>query len=95
VAKDPSDPGGTLSVLEVGGKFDPAPAREETRSQLALLLTFLVFLIALMLVIFLATNLLSADETKELAATVLSPVVAVTGTALGFYFGGHRSGDGG
>jgi hypothetical protein len=39
-----------------------------------------------------AANLLTSDEAKDLAAAVLSPVIAVTGTALGFYFGG-RGGD--
>jgi hypothetical protein len=47
----------------------------------------------ILLVIFTATDLLSGDQAKTLAAAVLSPVVAVTGTALGFYFGAHhRSG---
>lgn len=78
--------------MQLGGTYDPAPLRETTRSRLALILTRLVFLIAIMLVVFLGTNLLTGDETKELAATVLSPIVAVTGTALGFYFGGRSGG---
>jgi amino acid permease len=56
-----------------------------------LILAVLVFLVALLLVIFTATNLLTSNESKDLAAAVLSPVVAVTGTALGFYFGGRSS----
>jgi hypothetical protein len=97
MATGPTGPAGPTgptgpSYLQVGGTYDPAPLREITRSRLALILTGLVFLIAITLVIFLGTNLLSADETKELAATVLSPIVAVTGTALGFYFGGRSGG---
>jgi hypothetical protein len=57
-------------------------------------LAVLVFFVALLLVIFTATNLLTSNEAKDLAAAVLSPVVAVTGTALGFYFGGRSSGGG-
>jgi hypothetical protein len=60
------------------------------RGMLALGLTLLLFIIALLLVIFTATGLLTSGEAKDLAASVLSPVVAVTGTALGFYFGAHR-----
>jgi len=51
-------------------------------------------MVALMLIIFTATDLLSDSQAKDLAASVLSPIVAVTGTALGFYFGGHRNGGG-
>jgi len=94
MATGPTGPPGPTS-LAVGGTYDPAPLREKTRSRLALILTVLVFLIAIMLVIFLGTNLLSADETKGLAAIVLSPIVAVTGTALGFYFGGRSASSGG
>jgi hypothetical protein len=78
--------------LQVGGKFDPEPVREKTRRQLALILAVLLFLIAILLVVFTATDLLTSVQSKDLAAAVLSPVVAVTGTALGFYFGGRSSG---
>jgi len=76
--------------LRPGPDWNPAKAREKTRGLLALGLTLLLFSIALLLVIFTATDLLTSGETKDLAASVLSPVVAVTGTALGFYFGAHR-----
>jgi hypothetical protein len=76
--------------LQLGEKYDPAPVREKTRRQLALILAALLFLIAIALVVFTATDLLSSNQAKDLAAAVLSPVVAVTGTALGFYFGGRQ-----
>jgi hypothetical protein len=77
----------------VGRPYDPEPRREETRSRLAIALVALLFLVATLLIVFTAAALLSIEEAKDLAATVLSPVVAVTGTALGFYFGGHRRGN--
>ena len=82
---------GTPRFLQVGGKYDPSEVRERTRRQLALILAVLLFLIAFLLLIFTAADLLTTDQAKDLAASVLSPVVAVTGTALGFYFGGRRS----
>jgi hypothetical protein len=90
----PEDPGRSRppQVFRVGGAYDPAPVREKTRRQLALILAALVFGLALLLVIFTATDLLTSAQAKDLAAAVLSPVIAVTGTALGFYFGGRRNG---
>jgi formate/nitrite transporter FocA (FNT family) len=75
----------------VGPRYDPAELRERTRSRLALLLAGVVVALALLLVVFTATDLLSSNQAKDLAAAVLSPVIAVTGTALGFYFGGRSS----
>jgi hypothetical protein len=78
------------SYWRVGDEYDPAPLREETRSWLAQGLLVLLGAVALSLVGLLAANLLNEAEAKDLATGVLSPIVAVTGTALGFYFGGHR-----
>jgi hypothetical protein len=74
----------------LGGTYDPAPLREKTRRQLAIGLAGLLFLVSVLLILLLGFNFLSDSETKDLAAAVLSPIVAVTGTALGFYFGGQR-----
>jgi hypothetical protein len=74
----------------VGERFDIEGVREQTRSRLAQALVALLFLVATLLVVLTAFDKLSVEEAKDLAATVLGPVVAVTGTALGFYFGGRR-----
>jgi uncharacterized membrane protein (DUF485 family) len=74
----------------LGRPFDFEEEREKTRKLLAVILAVLLFLTALALIFLTAFKALSIDEAKDLAATVLSPVIAVTGTALGFYFGGHR-----
>jgi len=39
-----------------------------------------------------AANALSLEQAKDLAAVVFSPIVVLTGTALGFYFGVYQSG---
>jgi hypothetical protein len=83
--------GGDPKLLRVGGPYDPAPVREKTRRQLALLLAWLLAAVAVSLIACVAFNKLTDREAKDLAAAVLSPIVAVTGTALGFYFGGHAS----
>lgn len=72
--------------------YDPAPLREETRSWLAQGLLILFGVVALALVGLLAADRLTDAEAKDLATGVLSPIVAVTGTALGFYFGGQKNG---
>jgi hypothetical protein len=80
---------------QLGKPFDLEEVREKTRRNLALILAALLFIVAILLVSLTATGDLKVETTKDLAASVLSPVVAVTGTALGFYFGGHRGGKGG
>lgn len=51
----------------------------------------LLAVIALCLIVFTAIGWLTLAETKELASVVLAPLVAVTGTAVGFYFGGESN----
>ena len=92
-AEEPPDSGAERRrphLWRAGPEWNPAKAREKTRGLLALGLTLLLFLIALLLVVCTAADWLTSTEAKDLAASVLSPVVAVTGTALGFYFGAHR-----
>jgi hypothetical protein len=67
--------------------------REATRRHVALILVGVLGTIALGLVVFVAAGWLSIEEAKDLSAAVLSPIVAVTGTALGFYFGAARAED--
>ncbi len=74
--------------------FDPRPIRETTRSKIAIRLVWLLVLVSLALIGLTAGGLLTIDEAKDLAGAVLSPIIAVTGTALGFYYGGHGKADG-
>ena len=80
-------------MIGPGKRFDPNPVREQTRSLLAQALVALLVVVSILLIVFVATGNINIDDAKDLAGTVLSPLIAVTGTALGFYFGGHRTGE--
>ena len=77
-------------VAREGPPYDPLPRQEKTRSWLAFTLVGLLAFISLALIFLTAFGPLKPDETKDLVAGVLSPLVALTGAALGFYFGGHK-----
>lgn len=77
-------------VLWVGDEYNPLPRREQTRSWLAFSLVGLVAVISLALIGLTAGGVLDIDEAKDLVAGILSPLIALTGAALGFYFGGHQ-----
>jgi hypothetical protein len=68
---------------------DLEPERERKRGYLAATLLAVFAAVVLGSPIALAFGA-SVDELKELLQVILPPVVALTGTALGFYFGGHR-----
>ncbi len=86
-------PGARIRTLREGEKYDPAPDRENTRSWLAKALVWLLFLISLGLLAGVMVGELSSLQAKDLALAVLSPLVALTGAALGFYFGGDERGN--
>ena len=76
----------------LGRQYDPAPVREATRSWLAKALVWLLIGTSATLMGTPAAGLLTVEETKTLALAVLAPLIGVTGTALGFYFGGQKDG---
>lgn len=90
-ADDPPRP----RYLRLGQPYDPRPLREKTRSRLAQILVWLLVVASLTLIGATAAGWLTLDEAKTLAGVVFSPLIAVTGTALGFYFGGRSAGDSG
>ncbi len=95
---DAEEAGDRPHVLSLGAPpyetqpYDPRELREKTRSKIALKLVCLLMLVSLSLIGLTAGGLLTIDEAKDLAGAVLSPIIAVTGTALGFYYGGHGTG---
>lgn len=69
--------------------YNPAKDREDARRRLAY---GLLGLLAAIVAALLGANFagwISLAETKDLAAAILSPIVVLVGTALGFYFGGQ------
>jgi len=65
--------------------------RQETvRGRLAQWLVLASIVLVAFLAVALAANWLNSDELKTSVAVLLSPLVALTGSAAGFYFGGKR-----
>lgn len=77
-------------TVHVGETIDLETIREQTRSYIAKALVLLLVAVTLALIGLTAWHRLSVGDAKDLAGAVLSPLIAVTGTALGFYFGGHH-----
>jgi hypothetical protein len=69
--------------------YDPAKDREDARRRLAYGLLGLLTAVVVALLGASFADWISLAETKDLAAAILSPIVVLVGTALGFYFGGQ------
>lgn len=76
----------------VGEKYDPTKHREQTRGRLAVGLAILLGIVGLLLIVLTAAKALTLDDAKDLAEAIFAPIVVLTGTALGFYFGVHQTG---
>ncbi len=74
------------------GPYNIAAAREQTRATLAGGLAVLLGIVALLLIGLTAFNALAIGDAKDLAEVIFNPIVVLTGTALGFYFGVHQDG---
>ena len=70
--------------------YDPEPDREKVRGRIAQGLTLAVALIAVLAVILLSTGVLDKDEVDSLQA-FFTPLITLSATALGFYFGGKSA----
>ncbi len=91
-AEEPTPPPGPAPRPEVGAIWNPEPARERIRGAIAVGLVVLLALIAVGSIVLLATDALSLDEVEGLLTALFAPLLALAGTALGFYFGGQRRG---
>jgi hypothetical protein len=80
----------TPRAPELGPPYDPAEHREHTRAQLAEGLAVLLAVVAILLIVLTAAKAISISDAKDLAEVIFSPIVVLTGTALGFYFGVHQ-----
>ena len=88
--QEPPPPAGPAPGPEVGGVWNPEPTRERIRGALAVGLVVFLALIAIASFVLLATNTIALDEVQGLLTALFTPLLALAGTALGFYFGGQR-----
>jgi len=72
-------------------KTEIAKAREVARRRIAYGLLALLSVVCLALLLAEFAGWVKLDEDKDLATVILSPIVVLVGTALGFYFGGNSS----
>ena len=70
---------------------DLARDQEGARRRLAYSLIGLLALVVVLLLLGDFAHWIDVDEAKDLALAILSPVVVLAGTAIGFYFGGNNS----
>lgn len=75
-------------------EYNPAPARERVRGVLAIGLFVLVSLLAGGSYALVAVNRLSKEDMEALNP-IFAALVTLTGTAIGFYFGGGGGKNGG
>lgn len=76
-----------LRVLDAP-EYDPAPEREKIRGIIAL--TLILLFVATVLLSFLSLWLgwVAVDDLETFLKLVLGPIIALAGSATGFYFGG-------
>jgi hypothetical protein len=84
-ASAPSTP--APAAPTVGKPYNQREHREHTRARLAGGLAILLGIIGTLLICLTAAGSISLDDAKDLGLVVFSPIVVLTGTALGFYFG--------
>ena len=81
------DPPSAQGATVRSASYDPAQDREKIRGQIAMaLIILLIALIALLFLAILASVVKIADLDK-IVATVLTPIMGIVGTVIGFYFG--------
>jgi hypothetical protein len=96
VAPKAAESGGPRLTDQLGGPFAVRVSettekhREGTRRWLAFGLLLLLAAIALLSVGAVILGLQNTDDVKSIADVVFPPIVALTGSALGFYFGSER-----
>ena len=71
--------------------YDPEPRRERMRGYLASALVVILATIAVAAWLSLWLGLATEPEVKDLLGVMLPPVVALVGSAIGFYFGGKQT----
>jgi hypothetical protein len=72
--------------------FNPELWHERVRTGVAIAIVGAVIVEALILTIAFVAGGIPANSLSAATATIVTPLVGIAGTVLGFYFGTHRSG---
>jgi hypothetical protein len=67
--------------------YDPGPAREAVRGAIALALIVILAIIVILPLVLLWIHPERANDIHDLLSFLFTPVVALVGSATGFYFG--------
>ena len=87
VSKQPLDLSEEEEPGTIAAPYDPAQDREKVRGWIASAL--IILLIGLISILFLAIllGMVKVDDLDKIVATVLTPIMGIVGTVIGFYFG--------
>lgn len=88
---EPIDISGSLPKVNER-KYDPGRDRERVRGALALGLLVGLGLVIAAAFVSIWAQWMPEGDVKDLLTVIFGPVVALTGSALGFYFGGKADG---
>lgn len=95
---DPRPPDGPIEENEAMGSLAPPPVspghEDVTRKHITYALLFLLGLLSVLAPALVASGLMTVNDWSEVFDKIYTPIVALTGTAVGFYFGqGRRRND--
>jgi hypothetical protein len=74
--------------------FDPHRMQERVRTGVALAVIGAVILETLIITIAYVAGGIAPGSLTAVTAAIITPMVGIAGTVLGFYFGSHRPGTG-
>ncbi|MFM7690092.1 MAG: hypothetical protein ACKPAC_11645 [Alphaproteobacteria bacterium] len=67
--------------------YDPAQDREKVRGWIASALIILLIGLISLLFVAILFRMVRVDDLDKIVATVLTPIMGIVGTVIGFYFG--------
>jgi hypothetical protein len=74
--------------------FDPHRMQERVRTGVALAVIAAVILETLIITFAFVFKAIPSSSLSSVTATIITPMIGIAGTVLGFYFGSHRPGPG-
>jgi hypothetical protein len=79
--------------LAVTPPFNPHRVQERVRTGVAAAIVGAVILENLIIIVAYVAGRISAKDLPAVTTALITPLVGVAGTVLGFYFGSHRGGE--